>query len=339
VVRGVVFDDRDHNGSYGAGDAGLGGVRVVETASGLAFSTDGGGRFTILVAGGSRVTVVEQNLSGFVSLSPDTVGPAVLAAGDTLTADFADVPGIRLSSGTVSNAAAGAYADFPHRLDAGTAGAVTLTAAADPAAVTMFLFDENEDGLFNGSDRTLDPSDLDMDPAAGKDHVCALLRVFIPMMSPPGTTYLTRVDAVQTIAGTGLTSQAQAIDAVVVVDGTVGMIVLQKRVDNGAAAPGEVLTYTITYTNTGVDSVQNILILDPVSVYVDLLTGTFGPGMDVEWRKDGSTVVYLTLAPDDGDECDYSENEHLLRLSLSKNTPYLLEPGENGEFTYRVIVK
>ena len=339
VVRGVVFDDRDHDGSFGPGDAGLGGVRVTETGSGLALTTGGDGRFTILVTGGSMVTVVEQNLSGYVSLSPDTVGPAALSAGDTLTADFADVPGIRISSGMVLNAPAGAYADFPHRLDAGTRGAITMTAAADTGVVTMFLLDENEDGLFNGSDRVLDPSDLDMDPAAGHDHVCVMLRVFVPMSSPPGTTHLVRIDAVQTIAGTSLASRAQASDAVVVIDGTAGMMVLHKSVDSGVSSPGGVLTYTIVYTNTGVDSVQNILILDPVSVYVDVLPGTFGPGMDVEWRKDGSTIVYLTLAPGDGDECDYSQVEHLLRLSLSKNTPYLLEPGESGELTYRVIVK
>jgi uncharacterized repeat protein (TIGR01451 family) len=161
----------------------------------------------------------------------------------------------------------------------------------------------------------------------------------VPVSSPPGTTHTVRIEAVQTIAGTPLTSRAEAIDAVIVIDNTVGVVVLQKRVDNGTAVPGDVLTYTISYTNTGVDSVQNILIVDPISVYVDPLTDTFGPGMDVEWRKAGTAVVYLTLAPNDGDECDYSGSERLLRVSLSKNAPYVLEPGESGELTYRVIVK
>ncbi len=339
VVRGIVFDDRDHDGSFGAGDRGLSGVGIVEEASGLAVTTAGDGRFAILVIGGSTVTLIEQNLSGFVSLSPDTVGPAPLSAGDTLAVVFADVPGIRISSGMARNAPAGAYADFPHRLDAGTSGAVTVTAAADSGVVTMFLLDENEDGQFNDGDRVLEPGDLDMDPAAGRDHVALILRVFVPMSSLPGTTHLVRIDAVQSIAGTPLVSRAQAIDAVVVVDGSAGMVALQKSVDSGVSSPGGVLTYTIAYTNTGADSVQNILILDPVSVFVEVLPGTFGPGMDVEWRKDASTVVYLTLVPGDGDECDYSDAERLLRLTLSRNSPYLLQPGERGEVTYRVRVK
>ena len=58
-----------------------------------------------------------------------------------------------------------------------------------------------------------------------------------------------------------------------------------------------------------------------------------------EWRRNGSTVVYLTLDPSDGDECDYSAADRLLRLVFSRNSPYRLQPGEGGELSYRVIVK
>jgi len=283
--------------------------------------------------------VVERNLSGFVSLTPDTVGPLTPSAGDTLTVDFADVPGIRLTSGVVSIGIAGAYVDFPHRLDAGTGGKVALTASADPDAVTMFFLDENEDGQFNGADRVLEPADLDMDPSAGRDHVALILRVFVPMSSPPGTTHRVRLVAVQAIEPTPFTSRAEAMDAVVVIENTSGLLTLLKRVDTAAASPGDVLTYTIEFANTGVDSVRRIVILDPVSMFVDPLSDAFGVGMDVAWRKSDSTTVYLTLAPGDGDECDYSTNERLLRMELSKNTTYLLGPGERGEITYKVIVK
>jgi len=229
--------------------------------------------------------------------------------------------------------------DFAHRLDAGTKGTVTLTTSSDPGVVRMFLIDENENGQFDGTDRALAPGDLGMDPDAGKDHLALLLRLFVPASSPIGATHRVTIDAVQAIEGTPLIATAQATDAVVVVDDSIGLVTLHKEVDTNAAAPGEIVTYTVSFTNTGVDSVQNVLVFDPVSVYVDPVADAFGPGMDVEWHKDGATVVYLTLDPTDGDECDFSGSDRLLRLTFSKNTPYYLGPGETGELTYKVLVK
>jgi uncharacterized repeat protein (TIGR01451 family) len=339
VVSGIVFDDRDHDGVFGAADTGLGGVSVVETSTGLAAVTGGDGRYAILVPAGASATVVEQDPSGFVSLSPDTVGPAILAAGDTLVADFADVAGIRLSSGAAANGLAGGYVDFPHRLDAGTSGTVTLTTTADSSAATALYLDVNEDGAFDAGDRALVPSDLDMDPSALHDHVYVIARVFIPPSAPAGRTYQIVVDALQTIEGTSFTTRAQAFDAVVVIDAGAGLLTLNKSVDTAAAPPGTVLTYTISYTNTGLDSVQNVVVLDPVSTHVDPVAGGFGPGMDVEWQKDGATVVYLTLDPADGDECAYDGAGRVLRLVFSRNAPYFLKPGESGRLSYKVVVK
>jgi uncharacterized repeat protein (TIGR01451 family) len=337
VIAGIVFDDRDHDGVFGAADVGIGGVTVSETAIGVAAVTGGDGRYSLLLPAGVTATIVERNLPGFVSLSPDTIGPAVLSAGDTLEVDFADVPGIRLSSGAVSNGVAGGYVDFPHRLEAGTSGAVALAAAADSSASAAIYLDANENGVFDAGDRAIEPADLDMDPAAGKDHASIIVRLFIPPATPTGVTLRVTLDAAQAIEGTPFTSSARAFDAAVVTDGS--LLALSKSVDAAAAAPGTVLTYTISFANAGVDSLQNVTLLDPVSVHVDPVAGAFGPGMDVEWRKNGSTVVYLTLDPSDGDECEYSASDRLLRLVFSRNSPYRLQPGEGGELSYRVIVK
>ncbi len=109
--------------------------------------------------------------------------------------------------------------------------------------------------------------------------------------------------------------------------------------DTNEAQPGDVLTYTISYTNTGADSVRSILILDPVSAFVDPMTDAFGAGLDVEWRKAAAPVEYLTLDAGDGDECEYSVSERLIRVTFSKSSSYVLGPGETGELVYRVIVK
>lgn len=338
VVTGIVFEDRDHDGVFGAGDAGLANVLVREDNSGQSVLTDGAGRYTFVVPSGASATVIEANPSGFISLSPDTVGPSVLLAGDTLDVDFADVQPLRLSAGTVLTGVAGGFVDFPHRLDAATTGQVILTATADPGVTTMFMLDANGNGIFDAPDRPLQPADIDMNPGGGNSTVYLLVRAFVPATLSPGVTSRVTVDASQTIGATSVTTMAQAIDAFVVVAGTLGRVTLQKSVDLGAATPGQVLTYTITFFNAGSDSVQNVVILDPVSQFVDPVPDAFGAGQDVEWQREGQPPVYLTLAPD-ADECDFDTGGRSLRLLLSKTTPYYLQPGETGTLTYRVIVK
>jgi uncharacterized repeat protein (TIGR01451 family) len=178
-----------------------------------------------------------------------------------------------------------------------------------------------------------------MDPAVGRDHLALLVRVFVPAASPTGTTHQVTIDAAQVIGSTPLTAAAQAMDAVLVVDENQGRLALVKQVDSSAATPGEVLTYTITFTNAGVDSVKNIQIVDPVSSFVDPVPDAFGPGMDVEWRPDGASVQYLTLDPGDADECEYRVSDRMIRLVLSKNSPFYLRPGETGTMTYKAVVK
>jgi uncharacterized repeat protein (TIGR01451 family) len=339
VVTGVVFEDRDQDGALSPGDPGLPGVVVREENTGQNQITNGSGGYTFLITGGTSAIVTEQNPFGFLSLSPDTVGTIPLDAGDTLRVDFADVAPLRLSPGVVLNGIAGSYVDFPHRLDASTRGQVVLGVRADSSVVTAIYLDENANGVFDGADRPLQPADLYMDPVAGDSTVSILLRAFVPDTYAPGTTFRLDVDASQLIEGTSLVTIAQATDAVVVVANPIGRITLQKQVDLGAARPGDVLTYSISFFNVGVDSVQNIVIVDPISPFVDPVPDAFGPGLDVEWQRQGSGPQYLTLDPVDGDECEYTTVDRLLTLLFSKTTPYFLEPGEQGTLTYKVLVK
>jgi uncharacterized repeat protein (TIGR01451 family) len=339
VVTGFVFDDRDHDGILSAGDVGLSGVAVREEASGSEAVTGNGGVFSILVSGGTPALVVETNPSGYISLSPDSVGPVIVNAGDTLRVDFADVLGLAISRGSVLNGIAGGYVDFAHVIVAGTGGHVDLTAVADSSVVTMFFLDENANGVFDGNDRLLQGGDGDLDPAAGNDKLYILFRVFVPAATPVGTTLHLGIIAVQSITGTAVESRATASDAVVVVGSANGRLALHKEVDKPTALPGEVITYTIRLFNSGIDSVQNIVVFDPVSPFVNPLPDAFGPGMDVEWSYDGAGPVYLTLDPADGDECEYHGAESLLQMLFSKNGPFYLPPGRRGELIYKARVK
>jgi uncharacterized repeat protein (TIGR01451 family) len=338
VVRGVVFDDRDQSGDLGAGDVPLSGVTVMEVGTGLAAVTDAAGAYAITVTGPARLTVVERNPSGYVSSSPDTLGPFVADAGDTVVADFADVAPLTLTAGSARAAMAGGLVDFPHVLRAGSAGHVDLTASNDVGASTTFLLDANGNGVFDAGDRTLAPADTDLDPAFGGGAVAILLRLFVPAGTPAGKTIHVVVTASQLLGGGG-SLEARATDAAIVVGDALGRLSLAKAADRADATPGELITYSITFFNTGVDSVRNLVILDPISPWVDLEPDAFGPGADLEWTSGAGAPSYLTFDPADADECEYSPAEHLLRMLFSKNGAFYLAPGETGVVTYRVRVR
>ncbi|MEE9269503.1 MAG: DUF11 domain-containing protein [Candidatus Krumholzibacteria bacterium] len=336
VVTGTVFEDFNHDGALTAGEPGLGGVTVNELVGGLLQVTAGDGSYTFLVTGGTSVLVNEQNPSGFLSISPDSVGPVALNAGDTIQIDFADVAPLTISPGSVLTGSAGSFVDFPHLITVGTQGQVVVTVTTDSSTVTTLFLDENGNGILDGIDRPLVASDLDMDPASGKSAVSILVRVFVPITMTLGSTFNVTVDASQVISDTPLTTSAQAVDIVVVAN---QVLTLLKSVDIAAAAPGDVVTYTISFTNSGADSLQNIVISDLMSPFVDPMPDAFGPGQDVEWVRGGLPTLYLTLDPADGDEGEYDAGTRLLQVLFSKNLPFFLPPGAGGTISYKVIVR
>lgn len=336
VVRGVVFDDRDRNLVFSGADAPLSGVTVVEQGSGLAAVTDAAGSYTIQLTGPATVTVVERNPSGYVSLTNDTLGAFVVDAGDTVTADFADAAPLRLTPGTVRTALAGGYVDFPHVLEVGTAGHVDLSALADGGGTAMFLLDANGNGVFDTGDRALESADTDLDPGTNA-RVAILCRLFVPSTTPEATTIHVKVTATEAVGAVTIT--ADAVDAAVVTGSAVGLVTLSKSADVAGAAPGESITYSIEFFNSGADSVQNLVIVDPISPWVDLEADAFGPGRDLEWQRGSDPPVYLTFDPGDTDACEFSPAERLLRLIFAQAGATYLEPGGTGRITYRVRVR
>ena len=340
LVRGVVFDDRDHDGVLTVGDLPLGGVLVTETTSGLAVTTAGDGTFALQVSG-SGLFVVEQNPSGFVSLSPDTVGPYTLAAGDTVDVAFADIGDLILSPGTSQPGAVGSFVAFSHRVQAGTAGHVDLSASAsDSLAALAWYVDVNANGLLDGPDRPLVASDGDLDPAGANAGVLnVLLRVTIPAGATVGSTIVVSVNAQQSVTSTAIVLTANATDVVLVVDASAGRLTMQKTSDRANAAPGEDIAYTVRVFNAGADSLANVIIVDPISSWVDLVPDAFGAGRDLEWQPPVGAPVYFTFNSADADECEYDSPTRTLRAILSKNTTFYLAPGQAGVIHYRVRVR
>ncbi len=337
VVTGVVFDDRDRDSAWGSGDVGLPGVSVRLT-SGERALTDGDGRYQLIVPHGSSFSVSESNPSGFVSLSPDTVGPFSVVAGDTVIADFADVRPLQLSSGLARTGLAGSYVDFPHQLVAGAPGQVTVSANNDAGAVTLFLLDVNQDGVHDPGDRALAASDLLLDPVVNNGTVHVLVRVFVPITMVVGQSVYVDVVAQQLLSPSSATLQVSATDAVVVAGSALGRVQLTKQADRATAAPGEVITYTVEFFNAGVDTLQNVVVYDPISPHVDVVVDGYGPNQDMAVFWPGAPGFFLTYQPD-GDPCDFDPASRLLLIETSRLSPLYLLPGQRGQLQYRVRVR
>ncbi len=338
LVRGVVFDDRDHDGVMTPGDLPLGGVLVNETSRGISVTTAGDGTFSMHVAGDS-VTVVEQNPPGYVSLSPDVLGSFQVAAGDTIDVAFADIGALTMTSGTSQPGAVGTFVVFAHRVEAGTEGHVDLSAASsDSLATYAWYFDANANGVLDGFDRPLVANDGNLDPD-GIGVLHALLRVSVPVGATPGTTIVFSIGADQMVANTPLHLNASATDVVLVVDANAGRLTMQKTSDRADAAPGDVIEYSVRAFNAGADSLANVVVVDPISSWVDLEANAFGAGRDLEWVSPVGVPVYFTFNPSDADECEYDTPTRTLRVILSKNATFYLAPGQFGVIRYRVRVR
>ncbi len=289
--------------------------------------------------GSEARTVIETTPSGMISLSPDTVAAGSPAAGDTVVVDFADVYVSAISPDMTANGPAGGFIDIAHTITAGTAGQASVSSILPPGWADVWFRDVNGTGVLDLGDTRLTTADLDLDPSVpGRDVVQVIVRIFVPAATAPGTVGTCVLTLQQTLSGTSLVSSSSVTDLVTVLTSSSGMLDLVKAVDMSEARPGEVITYTITFTNPGIEDVREIEIIDPVSASVDLVTGAYGPGNDVAWTR-GGTTVYLTADPSDADEALYDSSSRTLRVILSRQVPFALGSGETSSIEYRVRIR
>jgi len=340
-IIGTVFDDYDHDGVLDAGESGWSGVTLTLSDPGgdLAAVTDGGGRFSFEVSAGAARSLIERTPGGMISLTPDTVAVAAPAAGDTARIDFSDVRTSVITPVLSESAPAGTAVDLAHTITAGTPGQATLNAYLPAGWTAAYYRDVNGDGLLDAGDTPLTAADLLLDPAApGSDMVDVIVRVFIPASETAGSTGQVQLVLQQEISGTSISVQSVVTDDVLVLSGSAGLLDLVKEVDLAMARPGDVVTYTIRYSNPGTGEASGIEIIDPVAATVDIVLDAFGPGQDVAWVT-SSGIVYLTADPADADEAMYDSAAGLLRVDLSRQSPFTLGSGETGSIIYRARIK
>jgi uncharacterized repeat protein (TIGR01451 family) len=350
-VDGLVFrDDGAGGGSANdgvrqGGEAVLAAIRMrfesASCAGGVCDSTltDGAGAYTLWAphaASGLAATVHETNSSGWVSTggAPGTTGGVYTRASDGVAftpasgstysgAIFADVPPNQLAPPGTISIAAGATAHHPHTFVAGSAGSVTfgLSQAPLPAIPgwnAVLYRDLDCDGVVDAGEPVIAAP---LAVTTGQS-VCLLVRHASPAGAPDGALEQVTLSASMSYTGAApaLSTIVQLDDRTTVLDS--GSLRLVKTVSAPTALPGDLLTYTITYTNTGSAPLTSIEILDvvpPYSRFQSASCSALGSGL---------TSCGVTVQPP-------ANGTGPLRFTLSGP----LDPGASGSVTFQVQVE
>lgn len=349
TVSGRVFRDDGaggglaNDGAPQGGEAGLAGVRVAALSAACAGGacdsalTGGGGNWTLWIPhGAGTVALRETNRAGWLSTggAPGTTGGSYDRAADAVTfapasglvyagVAFGDVPPATWVAAGAATVVAGAAATYAHVFTAGSAGAVSFSAAGAPSpalpgwSATLYR-DLDCDGV-------LDPGEP---PLAGPvallagEGLCVLARHATPAGAPAGAQEALAVTASFDHGGAAppLLAQATLVDLTTV--GATAGLVLAKSVDRATALPGDVLTYTVTYFNPGPGPVTAIEIHDATpafTTFVDATCAALGAGL-------GGCALAAGPAPG---------ATGVVRWTLSG----ALDPGATGSVRFRVRIE
>lgn len=228
--------------------------------------------------GAVAMKVTEVNTASFVSTGAavGNTGGAYDRSTDTVTftnvvgtayanVNFGDVPANQFDTDGRQSVLPGTVAFYPHRYTAGTSGVITFAGSA-PAAPgwshSLFL-DANCDGAINGADAALTGGV----PVAAAQNVCVLVRVFASETAAYDAQYPLTLTATFSFANSALIDALTRNDLTVVGDIGEAGLRLSKAVDRATALPGEVLVYTITYTNYSNGPLNTIKIFDSTPAY------------------------------------------------------------------------
>jgi uncharacterized repeat protein (TIGR01451 family) len=285
-LAGSVF--RDHGASAGIAnngrreddEPGIAGVTVkaLDTADaplGQALTDANGGFVLWLPAATGEVTIMEINPADHVSTGadPGNTGGSYERTSDSLRftsaagtrysgADFGDVKASQLLHSGQGHAAPGSAVFYPHEFMAGTRGeAVFAIAQAEPGWSGALYRDLDCSGALDSGDAVI-TGPLTV---AANERVCLILKVYAPASATSGARNRSTLSATFAFDASDLSASHAQIDVTTL--GEDGTLHLTKTVDKESASPGEVITYTIEYHNTGPQPLSRLTVRDSTPAY------------------------------------------------------------------------
>ncbi|MBL4760568.1 MAG: DUF11 domain-containing protein [Mariprofundaceae bacterium] len=315
LFNGRVFEDNGitggiaHDAIQNGGEKGIPKVKVELTdCSTNVYATaytNGSGDFTLAlldslgVLDGSALCIQETNPSAYLSTGGKvgTLGGTYTIATDKMSFTlnkagspfsgvlFGDIAPNTFLTDNVGTAMPGAVKFYPHQFKAGTAGTVVFSSGAvgNPANLgwSNVLYQDTN------CNQTLDAGEQQLTPTtaltlAADAYTCILDKQFVPSNMAYDSRNLVTVTATFTYVPTNANLPVKTYtrtDTTIV--GQEGLI-LHKAVNLPVAKPGQVITYTITYTNPTQGVLNNIVIHDATPAYTTFTSascGTKGTGI------------------------------------------------------------
>lgn len=199
----------------------------------------------------------------------------------------------------------------------------TSSGAFTPASV-VFYADNDASGTLSAGDVPLSDTDGDGNPDTG---LVAGLNTMVPLLAevtPPGSASpgSTATITLRATSAYDATARDTAVD-VITLSGPA--LTLVKSADKSAAAPGDLITYSITYTNSGNQDALSVVITDAVPA----------PAVYVQGSASGAGTA-VTYSHDGGGTYDASDAAPVTHLRWSLPGP--LSPSSPGTVTFAVRV-
>ncbi|HIF9195078.1 TPA: GEVED domain-containing protein [Photobacterium damselae] len=295
------------------------------------------------------IDISEADVTGITQVTSSSVTDSQMSvnasAGDDISGlDFGKVQEPRMEPDNFSEAEPGKSVLFSHKFTAATAGSVNfsiINTEVEPAndGWNAVLYQDNDcNGAIDGADAQI------VNPVAvsGNTAVCLLSKVFVPADAPLNALYHYDIAADMTFAdsaatGHGVTRQVLDKDTVRATFSGAGELKLEKTVRNitqGTAVgvsnqgrPGDVLEYTITFTNVGSGDLTEVSIFDSTPSYTEL-----SQAIDC---TSGSIPASLTCIPVTANGTNAVGYEGEVRWDMTGS----LLAGEQGTVVYLVVIR
>ncbi len=371
-ITGKVFYDAqcgvqssdNNDGELDADEPPIAGVTVkAETGSGTLLdeaTTDNDGSYVLWIQYdvSTPFYLIEDNLVHYISTGDhDGQATYVAYASDADTVEFSS-----FSSGTVysdynfgdvkenlfepdnsGSGMPGSPVTYSHIFISGTDNMIDFSLTSQRGWTWVVIHDIDGDGEVDPSDTVITTHQFVALPC---DTIHIIVRGFVPSSEQMGVTEVTQLSAISSYSNTSLVDSLEVVDLTTVS----GPLKLTKSVDKSSAAPGEELTYTVTFKNDGTVAIDSIILSDPIDRNVEFVHDAFGSDQDVEFHYPDGTVIYLKA--ESGSDSN-SDGAWLMEIGVSiflriefvnldGSSPGPIEhlqPGESGYIVYKVQVK